>query len=121
VAPTGGAPTRPDTLFQLRHVITHNISVIARSDAAKLSLLVKGNVDAPRILSPTEPDVRSAKRFLDDTVNWVNHRVAQRLAELLTKIRSDNPSAFDARERADLVANQFTLAVTIAGSVGVLT
>lgn len=119
--PDGWRANTADTLFQLRHVITHNISVITRSDAAKLSLLVKGNVDAPRILSPTEPDVRSAKRFLDDTVNWANRRVAQRMAELLTKIHSDNPSAFVAQERADLVTNQFFLAVTVAGAVGVLT
>jgi hypothetical protein len=78
-------------------------------------------VDAPRTLSPTEPDVRSAKRFLDETVSWANHRVAQRLAELLTKIRSNNPSAFDAQERANLVTNQFTLSVTVAGAVCVLT
>ena len=77
-------------------------------------------MNAPRILSPTEPDVRSAKRFLDDTVNWANRRVALRLAELLTKIYSDNPSAFVTQARADLVTNQFTLAVTIAGAVGVL-
>lgn len=109
-----------DTLFQLRHVITHNISVITRSDAAKLRLLVKGNVDAPRILSPTESDVRSAKRFLDDTVSLVNHRVAHRLAELLTKIYGDNPSAFVPHERADLVTDQFSLVVTVAGAVGVL-
>jgi hypothetical protein len=109
-----------DTLFQLRHVITHNISVITRSDAAKLSLLVKGSVDAPTILSPTEPDVRSAKRFLDDTVKWANRRVALRLAELLTKIHNDNPSTFVAQDRADAVANQFTVAVTVAGAVGVL-
>jgi hypothetical protein len=119
--PDGWRSKTADTLFQLRHVITHNISVITRSDAAKLSLLVKGRVDAPRILSPTEPDVRSAKRFLDDTVSWANRRVAERLAELLTKIHADNPSAFVAQERADLVTNQFTLVVTVAGAVGVLT
>ena len=119
--PDGWRANTADTLFQLRHVITHNISVITRSDAAKLSLLVKENVDAPRILSPTEPDVRAAKRFLDDTVHWVNRRVAQRLADLLTKIHSDNPSAFVAQERADLVTNQFTLVVTVAGEIGILT
>ena len=109
-----------DTLFQLRHVITHNISVITRSDAAKLSLLVKQNVDAPRLLSPTEPDVRSAKRFLDETVNWINERVGKRLAELLTKIHADNALAFVPQERANLVTDQFSIALTVGGAVGVL-
>lgn len=120
-SPDGWRANTADTLFQLRHVITHNISVITRSDAAKLSLLVRANVNAPRILSPTEQDVRSAKRFLDDTVAWTNNRVAQRLAELLTKIHGDTPSAFQPQERADLVSNQFAVVVTVAGSVGVLT
>lgn len=91
------------------------------SDAAKLSLLVKQNVDAPRLLSPTEQDVRSAKRFLDETVTWINERVGNRLAELLTRIHGDNPLAFVAQERADLVTNQFSIALTVAGAVGLLT
>ena len=119
--PDGWRGNTADTLFQLRHVITHNNFVITRSDAAKLSLLVKHNVDAPRLLSPTEQDVRSAKRFLDETVNVVNARVGGRLAELLTRIHGDNPGAFVAQERANLVTNQFSLALTVAGVVGVLT
>lgn len=118
--PDGWRSNTADTLFQLRHVITHNLSVITRSDAAKLSLLVKQNVDAPRLLSPTEQDVRSAKRFLDDTATWVNERVGKRLAELLTKIRADNALAFVPQERADLVTNQFSIVLTVAGAVGVL-
>lgn len=120
-SPDGWRANTTDTLFQLRHVITHNISVITRSDAAKLSLLVKQNVDAPRLLSPTEQDVRSAKRFLDETVTWINDRVGNRLSELLSKIHGDNPLAFVAQERADLVTNQFSIALTVAGAVGVLT
>ena len=120
-APDGWRSNTADTLFQLRHVITHNISVVTRSDAAKLSLLVKQNVDAPRLLSPTEQDVRSAKRFLDETVVWINGRVGNRLAELLTKIQSDNAVAFVPQERANLVTNQFKIVLTVAGAVGVLT
>jgi hypothetical protein len=55
------------------------------------------------------------------TVIWINDRVGNRLAELLTKIHGDNPLAFVAQERADLVTNQFSIALTVAGAVGVLT
>jgi hypothetical protein len=109
-----------DTIFQLRHVITHNISVITRSDAAKLSLLVKENVESLKLLTPTEPDVRSVKRFLDDTCRWMNQRVGTRLAELLTTVHADNPAAFDPQDRANLVTNQFTIVFTVAGATGAL-
>lgn len=117
--PDGWRRGTTDTLFQLRHVIAHNISVLTRSDAAKLRLLVKAPVDAPKMLAPTEQDVRSAKRFLDDTVRWANARIADRLAELLTTIYADHPGAFAAQERADQVTHQFDHVVTIAGSQGV--
>src|SRR5690606_25693946 len=99
--PDGWRRGTADTLFQLRHVIAHNVSVVTRSDAAKLRLLVKAPVEAPRMLAPTEQDVRSAKRFLDDTVRWASSRIADRLAELLTTIHADHPAAFAPRERAD--------------------
>jgi hypothetical protein len=117
--PEGWRRGTADTLFQLRHVIAHNISVLTRSDAAKLRLLVKAPVEAPRMLAPTEQDVRSAKRFLDDTVQWMNARIADRLAALLTTIHAEHPAAFPPQERADQVTHQFGHVVTIAGARGV--
>lgn len=117
-APDGWRRTTMETLFQLRHTIAHNVSVITRSDAAKLRLLTKSAVDAPRVLSPTEQDVRYSKQFLDETVAWANVRIAERLAEVLTTIHADNRTVFDPGSKADAIAKQFTVAVTVAGAIG---
>ena len=75
----------------MRHTITHNVGVVTGSDAAKLKLIVKSNVDSSRILTPTPHDIHYVKRFLFETSKWVNQRVGSRLAKVLADLHSDNP------------------------------
>jgi hypothetical protein len=107
-----------ETLWQLRHTLAHNLGTITRSDAAKLRLLVKANVDAPRVLAPTGADVWYAKNLLDSTAESTNRRVAQEVASLLTTLHGTDPSLFAPQTRADDVARQFRLQATVAGAVG---
>lgn len=105
-----------DILWQLRHSITHNVGVITRSDAAKLRLLRRGVVAAPRVLSLTKGDVWYAKLFLDELATWGNERVATRLAELLTDLHKDDSTLFVPAQRAAELANVMRVTVTIAGA-----
>jgi hypothetical protein len=107
-----------DTLFQLRHSVVHNVAVITNSDAAKLRLLSKAPVAAPRVLSPTPSDIWYVKVFVDETAAWANSRVSQRLAKLLTTIHTSDPALFVPQEKADLVAQQIGEQVTVAGATG---
>lgn len=107
-----------DILWQLRHSIAHNAGVITRSDAAKLRLLRRGPVTAPKVLQPTNGDIWYVKLFLDDLARWSNARVAERLVEVLTLLYTDDPSLFSPQERAEAVAKIFRVPVTIAGAVG---
>lgn len=107
-----------DVLWQLRHSIAHNVGVITKSDAAKLRLLRRGSVEAPKVLQLTNGDVWYAKLFLDDLANWSNGRVAARLADVLTARHTDDNSLFVPQERADAVAKVFRLSVTIAAALG---
>jgi hypothetical protein len=107
-----------DVLWQLRHSIAHNVGVITKSDAAKLRLLRRGPVEAPKVLSLTNGDVWYAKLFLDDLTRWENGRVASRLAEVLTARHADDASLFMPQTRADAVAKTFRVSVTIAEAVG---
>mgnify|MGYP007047075688 CR=1 FL=1 len=106
-----------DILWQLRHSVTHNVGVITRSDAAKLRLLRRRKVEAPPVLSLTEPDLRDVKQFIDELVEKSNERVAKRLAELLTTIHTSDTTLFDAQQRANELAGIMKTGVTIAGSV----
>lgn len=107
-----------DVLWQLRHSIAHNVGVVTKSDAAKLRLLRRGPVDAPKVLQLTNGDVWYAKLFLDDLARWGNERVATRLAEVLTARHADDPSLFVPQERADAVARVFRVPVLVAGASG---
>ena len=44
-------------LWQVRHTISHNVGVVTGSDAAKLKMIVKSNVDSSGILTPTHYDI----------------------------------------------------------------
>jgi hypothetical protein len=105
-----------DILWQLRHSITHNAGVITLSDAAKLRLLRRGYVNAPKVLSLTNGDVWYAKLFLDELAAWSNERVATRLAELLTLLHQDDPTLFVPAERAAELAKVMGIPVKIAGA-----
>jgi len=105
-------------LWQVRHTIVHNVGVVTQSDAIKFRLLVGRSVQAPRVLTPTREDVRYVKRFLDETAARVNQRVGERLAELLTTLHSENLDLFQPSEEAGLVAEDFGIAVDIAGAHG---
>jgi hypothetical protein len=107
-----------ETLWQLRHTLAHNLGMVTRSDAAKLRLLTKGPIDAPKILAPRGPDVWYAKNFLDDATESANSRVATALSTLLTDLRFSDPTLFDPQTRADELARQFRVQVTVAGAVG---
>ena len=105
-----------EILFQLRHCLAHNLGMITRSDAAKLRLLTRTVIDAPRILTPAGPDVWYAKNFLDQTAEWVNDRVATALSALLTTLHQGDATLFPPQERADEVAKQFRVPVAVAGA-----
>lgn len=105
-----------DTLWQLRHSVTHNVSVITRSDAAKLRLLRREPVEAPKVVCFSDRDIGVVKQFLDELVEACNTRVAERLAELLTTIHADDNTLFVAANRADEVAQIMRTTVTVAGA-----
>jgi len=63
-------------LWQVRHTITHNVGVITGSDAGKFKMLVKSDVESSRILTPKNHDIISVKRFLSETAQSVNQRIA---------------------------------------------
>lgn len=105
-----------DILWQLRHSIAHNVGVITRSDAAKLRLLRRASVQAPKTLKLTNGDVWYVKLFLDELSEWSNGRVAARLGALLTTLHQDDPSLFAPAERASQLAQLMRVTVTVAGS-----
>lgn len=102
-------------LWQLRHSIVHNASVLTLSDARKLRLLTKGPLIAPGVLVPTRDDIRYVKRFLDETVDLINREVAARLAVLLTTLHASDSGLFDPAIQAQVVADTFGLSITVAG------
>jgi hypothetical protein len=103
-------------LWQLRHTIVHNVGVVTQSDAVKLRLLVRGRVHAPRLLKPTRDDVRYVKRFLDETAQSVNERVANRLATLLSTCHVEDASLFDPQDKVKELTDQFGITLTLAGA-----
>ncbi|MBI3465902.1 MAG: hypothetical protein HY000_23035 [Planctomycetes bacterium] len=107
-------------LWQMRHSLAHNVGVLTHSDSMRFRVLVGGHVSADRRLSPSRQDLRYVKRFLSETALHTNRRVVTRLADLLTKFHSADPTLFDAQKKADEVSRRFDLSATIAGRVGVL-
>jgi hypothetical protein len=107
-------------LWQIRHNLAHNVGVITQSDSMRFRVLSGGPVEADRRLSPTENDLRYAKRFLTETATRTNERVGLRLAHLLGLFHAADPALFDPQTRADEVSQRFAFSVTIHGHVGVL-
>lgn len=54
-------------LWQVRHNITHNTGFLTDSDARRLTLMVKTEVESGVTLNPNLRDVRYVKRFLIET------------------------------------------------------
>ena len=102
-------------LWQLRHTIAHNDGVITRSDALKLRLLIKAPVESPKVICPTKDDIRSVKRFLEETADSINSRVADRLASCLEQLYDADNSLFVPATEAAALAPKFKRPVTIAG------
>ncbi len=119
VAERGRARTL-SILWQVRHTITHNVGVITGSDAGKLKMLLKANVESSRIVNPARLDIMYVHQFLSTTAQSVNRRVGTRLAEVLTKLHLDNPVLFDSLDRASAISRELGFSVTIDGSAGVL-
>ncbi len=72
------------------------------------------------MICPNLDDLRYVKQFLDETANWTNRRIADRLSELLTDLHADNPLLFDAQTKADEVSLKFQLVLNIGGKTGAL-
>jgi hypothetical protein len=107
-----------EAIWQLRHTAVHNVGVVTRSDAVKLRLLAKRNVESPRVLSPSRDDIRYLKQCLRQVAESCNERIGKRLADVLTVIRVDNPSLFVAQEVADAISRDFGFSLTVDGSQG---
>lgn len=105
-------------LWQLRHTLAHNSGVLTGSDAMKLRSLSGRWVDKERLLSPGEEDLRYVKRFLTESAEESNRRIVHRLSELLTELHEKDPSLFDAKDRAALLARTFRRSVEIHGERG---
>ena len=107
-------------IWQLRHTAVHNVGIITRSDAVKLRLWAKENVDTPRILTPTRNDINYLKRFLDETASLCNQRIGDRLAPLLTAIYTPTLESPTPQAMADRVASIFRLPLHVGPAVGVV-
>jgi hypothetical protein len=105
--------------WQLRHTVVHNVSVITRSDAARMKLLAKKNLVSPCTLLPEDDDLRFLQRFLDERAENLNQRIGDRLGVVLSEIHTDNPTLFDPQAEADSVSRKFGFSVTVAGASGV--
>lgn len=100
-------------VFQLRNAAVHNAGVITESDAAKLRVLSRAPVEAPRLLVPSRLDVYSVKLYLDETANLINGEVAKRLASLLdTKLRAADPT-YDVQAQVAKLAVAFQCPITM--------
>ncbi len=102
-------------VWQLRHSVVHNVGVVTEADAVKLRVLAQRRVPAPRVLVPTADDMDCLGRFLRETADRCNTRVAERLADLLSRIHADDPTLVDPAERARYLADTFRVPVTVAG------
>jgi hypothetical protein len=112
--------SRYDTLqllWQLRHTVVHNVGVITQSDAVKLRVLAKRSVSALHTLEPTSDDIDYLADFLGEIAESSNARVCSRVAELLDRINTNDPTLIDdPGKKARDLASQFRLPVTLAGS-----
>jgi hypothetical protein len=106
-------------LFQIRHIIAHNVGLLVGSDAVKLRVFVKKEVTANRVLSPTNDDLRFSRQFLHVVAKAINELVGKRLAELLTELYEGDPTLFDAKTEADMISNKFSMSLTVHGQIGV--
>jgi hypothetical protein len=102
-------------IWQLRHTVVHNVGVVTQSDAVKLRVLSRRPVDPLRAIVPTRRDLLYLTRYLNETADRCNQRIADRLAQVLTRIHSEDPSLLDPTARAEHVAAQFRCDVTVAG------
>jgi hypothetical protein len=68
------------------------------------------------LLRPNANDLRYAKRFMDETADEINERVARRLSDLLGDIHASAPGIFDPQQTADQLAQDFQRAVTVGGA-----
>ncbi len=107
-------------IWQIRHTAVHNVGVITKSDAVKLRLWAKESVPEERILAPTGEDLRYLKRFLDETAEVCNRRIAGRLATLLSTLQGLTPALFEPQSMADQLASSFRLPLLVAGATGVV-
>lgn len=114
--PEGQRRRTLDTIFQLRHTIVHNLGVVTRTDAARLRLLTKQPVAAPKVLWLTNGDVWYVKLWLDQTAEWVNDQVGARLEALLTALHGDDDTLFEPAAKAAELASVLGKAVTIVGA-----
>lgn len=101
-------------VFQLRNAAVHNAGVVTESDAAKLRILARRAVAAPRLLVPTRMDVYSVKLFLDESAELINDEIAKRLVTLLDAIRVGDP-AYDVTAQGKKLAVAFQQQVTLGG------
>jgi hypothetical protein len=105
-------------LWQLRHNLTHNSGVLTGSDAMRLRMLSRSELEADRILVPSRADLRYVQIFLTETSIYLNNSIGKRLALLLTKIHEDHPAAFDNQAKADEISQIFRLSLEINKAVG---
>jgi hypothetical protein len=107
-------------IWQLRHTCVHNVGVITKSDAVKLRILAKRQVDAPRLLVPSKTNILWLKLFLDETAEDCNQRIGERLGALLTAITTATPALVQPQPIADGIASVFRLPLQVAGATGVV-
>jgi hypothetical protein len=107
-------------LWQIRHNLAHNVGVLTHSDSMKFRVLVGGPVPADCQLSPSDADIRYAKRFLIELAQRTNQRVGTRLAQLLTDFHAPDPALFDAQTKANEISGRLAFAVVINGHAGVV-
>lgn len=105
-------------LWQVRHNIAHNTGVLTDSDARRIALMVKSRVRSGEFLNPSRQDLRYVKRFLVETANHTNHRIAARMAALLTERYRDDPTLFAPQEQADSLSRSFQRPLTVSGVQG---
>ncbi len=102
-------------VWQLRHTIVHNVGVLTQSDGTKLQILTQKSVKAPGLLRPIRDNVRYAEEFLAAMAEDVNKRCGARLAEVLTELHAGNPGLFQLPEKANDVAEDFQMTVSVGG------
>jgi hypothetical protein len=102
-------------VFQLRHTLVHNLGVLTESDTTKLRHMLRTPLNGSQVLAPSFSNVRQIKRFLDETAQKVNERIAIRLAALLTKMHNENALIFDPAAKAQTLANLFSITTSVCG------